>query len=354
MNRRKGYWAIAVAGAACAALILPATTAASAKTAPTPVKKLAAAPMTAARAAQPTASSVPALTANAATDYWTPERMKTAKPKDTLEVRPGQSTRATVAPLTGSPGSVAPMTATTGGTWPSSYNQRETKINGKVFLTDNWGNNYECSGSVVNSLHKTMVWTAGHCVFDNDDYWCDQPQGYYHNWTFVPGYKNGAAPYGKWTASRLSVPTGWCNGIGPSAIPYDTGAVNVHFNSRGQAIANVVGANGLSWNTNNAPVWSFGYPAASPFNGATLRYCQDSRFIDTHTTYNQAGHKPLGIRCRMTGGSSGGPWLTGSPAVAPGTGVVNGHNDYKYTNDATRMYSPYYGTAQGNLYNHMK
>jgi len=36
MNRRKGYWAIAVAGAACAALILPATTAASASTAPTP------------------------------------------------------------------------------------------------------------------------------------------------------------------------------------------------------------------------------------------------------------------------------------------------------------------------------
>ena len=56
----------------------------------------------------------------------------------------------------------------------------------------------------------------------------------------------------------------------------------------------------------------------------------------------------------MTGGSSGGPWLTGSPAVAPGTGVVNGHNDYIYTNDATRMYSPYYGTAQGNIYNSMK
>ena len=41
----------------------------------------------------------------------------------------------------------------------------------------------------------------------------------------------------------------------------------------------------------------------------------------------------------MTGGSSGGPWLI---SIAGTFGYVNGHNDFKYTNDPNHMYSPYY------------
>jgi hypothetical protein len=43
----------------------------------------------------------------------------------------------------------------------------------------------------------------------------------------------------------------------------------------------------------------------------------------------------------MAGGSSGGGWLI---SVKGKSGYyVNGHNDYKYTDDAQHVYSPYYG-----------
>ncbi len=59
---------------------------------------------------------------------------------------------------------------------------------GKVFFTDN-GVNYVCSGSAITGTNESVVWTAGHCVYEG-------PGGFFTNFMFVPAYRDGAAPYG--------------------------------------------------------------------------------------------------------------------------------------------------------------
>src|SRR5262249_9328208 len=71
---------------------------------------------------------------------------------------------------------------------------------GKVFVTS-FGANYVCSATIVNSEGKSEVWTAGHCVSDN--------QAWNYNWTFVPNYTNGSAPYGYWSAYQLWTTSAW-------------------------------------------------------------------------------------------------------------------------------------------------
>ena len=52
-----------------------------------------------------------------------------------------------------------------------------------------------CSGVVVDSLRKSTVWTAGHCL---------HVQGkWVSNVVFVPGYDNGRAPHGVWAAEDI-------------------------------------------------------------------------------------------------------------------------------------------------------
>ena len=283
----------------------------------------------------------------AAVSYWTPERMRAAKNKDMPAVTAAQASQIAPAP-TGAPGGIVPASGEA-NTWPSSYNQRPTRVDGKVFFTDNWGQNWVCSASVVNSESHRVVWTAGHCVFDID-YSCSDRAGWYHNWVFVPGYKNGTRPYGTWTALEQWTLNGYCNGYWPSAIPYDTGAVVLN-TLNGRRILDVTGGYGLQYNVPNLPaVWDFGYPAAAPYNGQVLRYCSGGTFVDSRTTYNQGGHRPHGLACRLNGGSSGGPWVIGTPQTT-GNGYINGENSYSYSGDTTHIYSPYYGTAQGNLFN---
>ena len=49
----------------------------------------------------------------------------------------------------------------------------------------------------------------------------------------------------------------------------------------------------------------------------------------------------------MTGGSSGGAWNIGWSSA--GTGYINGHNDYTYSNQAGAMYSPYQDTLSNTV-----
>ncbi len=350
---RRSLLTVGVIGAVLLGLpaaAVAAPTAETAKTAGTPV------PVTQATQAVGSGTAMRPRATAAVEQYWTPQRMTTAKPKDAPPVTPSQRARTTSAP-TGNPGGIAPAAATRtaataprlGGaaSWPATYNQRPTRIVGKVFFTDNAGVNYVCSGAVVNSESKLVVWTAGHCVFDVIHYYCSQPQGYYHNWIFVPGYKNGLAPYGRWTARELWTPRGYCDGFWPTAIPYDTGAAIMNLRN-GQRIADVTGGFGLVWNVAGMqPAWDFGYPAQAPYNGSTLKYCWGGESSDTAWPW---ANRPLGLRCTLNGGASGGPWLLGNPHTA-GTGYINGQNSYSQPGDPTRIYSPYYGTAQGTLFN---
>ncbi|MFI7443763.1 trypsin-like serine peptidase [Nonomuraea indica] len=87
----------------------------------------------------------------------------------------------------GKPGGVAP----TGTTPPSakSKNVNLPKTIGKVFFLDRAGQPRWCSATSIQSRHRNLVATAGHCVYEHG-------KDVFRKWVFVPGYYQGKAPFG--------------------------------------------------------------------------------------------------------------------------------------------------------------
>ncbi|MFD1936190.1 trypsin-like serine peptidase [Nonomuraea mangrovi] len=90
-------------------------------------------------------------------------------------------------PDDGKPGVVAPIgAATTGG---KVKNVNLPKTIGKVFFVDSKGDYRWCSATSVQSRHRNLVATAGHCVYERG-------RDVFAKWVFVPGYYQGKAPFG--------------------------------------------------------------------------------------------------------------------------------------------------------------
>ncbi len=269
-----------------------------------------------------------------AADYWTAERMRNAIPGDVLAAkaleRSSNAKAAANRPVeAGTPAKVegtAPTRQAKQVQTNANASESPVKHIGKVFFTLA-GSNYVCSGNSVASSNKSTVSTAGHCLNEG-------PGAFATNFTFVPAYLNGSAPYGKWTAKALYAPTQWsANGD----MAYDTGfAVMNPLN--GQALADVVGASGVQFNAARGLSYkAFGYPAAAPFNGESLKSCSGTAANDPYNPqFNSQG-----IPCNMTGGSSGGPWFIGSSSA----GYQNSVNSYGYGSRSTVMYGPYWGSV---------
>ncbi|SMQ13928.1 hypothetical protein SAMN06272771_0208 [Streptomyces sp. Ag82_O1-12] len=269
--------------------------------------------------------------------FWTPQRMREATPLDLLTV--DRSDVRTPALRTGEAAVVAPSAPTSatgplafpygGGPW--SGGGAVTKTAGRVFFSYQ-GRTASCSGNAVTSANKSTVITAGHCV---------KLEGAWHtNWVFVPGYHDGQRPYGTWTASKtLSTPQ-W---TASEDINYDIGAAVVA-PLDGQKLTDVVGGQGLAFNTGyTKAMYSFGFPAAAPYDGEKFIYCSGT------TTRDFLLSQDHGLTCNMTGGASGGPWFT-QFSEATGTGLQSSVNSFKYNFLPNAMYGPYFGTDAQNLY----
>lgn len=243
----------------------------------------------------------------------------------------------------------AQPTATTadGYTYPFPFSRYEVfakytaapyKTNGKVFFTQG-GTNFVCSGTVVNTTNKSVVWTAGHCVHGGAG------GGFHTNWIFVPAYKDGNAPLGQWTARELWTLNGWSvNG----SFRFDLGAAVVNRDANARTLASRTGAQGITFNQSPVQAWhDFGYPQASPFNGNRLNVCAAS-YAESDNPDTVSGDATIGIGCDMTGGSSGGGWIL---SFAKTGGFVNSVNSYKYNTEPLSMYGPYHGAGAQNLYN---
>jgi V8-like Glu-specific endopeptidase len=265
-----------------------------------------------------------------AADYWTADRMLTAIPGDVLAGKALERGNRSN-PLLVEKGKSTKVKAAQG---KQTIAQSETPVKtvGKVFFSLA-GANYVCSGNSVSAKNKSTVSSAGHCVNEG-------PGAFATNFVFVPAYNNGAAPYGKWTATSLHAPTQWSSG---GDMAYDTGFAVVSRNGSGQYLADVVGASGVAFNQARGLTYkSFGYPAASPFNGETLKSCTGTASDDP---YNPQ-FNTQGIPCDMTGGSSGGPWFIGTSS----SGAQNSINSYGYDRSAV-MYGPYWGSVIQQAYN---
>jgi V8-like Glu-specific endopeptidase len=246
--------------------------------------------------------------------YWTAERMRNAIPAD-------KTLSGSVAAAKKPAAALAPAQQI-----PPPYTSAPTRTNGKVFFSDG-GSNYVCSGTAVLSGNKSTVWTAGHCVHDG-------ASGFHTNWSFVPAYADGSAPYGEWTARTLLTTSGWANG---GDFSYDNGAAVV--NANGSALTDVVGGRNIAFNTaRNQTYAAHGYPAAPPFNGQRLWVCTSPLVYDD----TSANPPTMGIDCDMTGGSSGGGWIAGNSVVSV--------NSYGYTTLPNVMFGPYQGSVAQSLY----
>ncbi|MGH4028832.1 trypsin-like serine peptidase [Actinomycetota bacterium Odt1-20B] len=253
--------------------------------------------------------------------YWTAERMRSAKPLDVLDLK--NPTTGNVPRPEGKRSVVAPTAIPQpGGPWTG--NGAVVKTTGRVFFTFQ-GKNASCSGSSVTSQNGSTVITAGHCV---------KYQGSWHtNWTFVPGYHDGQAPYGTWSATKTLATDQWA---ASEEMNYDVGlAVVAPLN--GKKLADTVGAQGLEFNgAYNKPMYAFGYPAAAPYDGSKLIYCSGTSGKDFLLT------KDHSLGCNMTGGSSGGPWFR-SFNESTGTGLQSSVNSFGYTFLPNTMFGPYFG-----------
>jgi V8-like Glu-specific endopeptidase len=205
---------------------------------------------------------------------------------------------------------------------------------GKLFFQAGaWS--YVCSGTVVGSDTLDVVWTAGHCVTKGDG------TGFFKNFLFVPGYNDGAAPAGEWVAEYAVTTTQWKNN---TDFRYDVAALTMAPNGSGEEIEEVVGARGISFNQDPDQTYrSIGHPAASPFDGENMFYCNSGLgYLDFSPS-----PAPMAIGCDMTGGSSGGGWIVEDAET--GDGFVHSVNSYGYETDGNGYEDTMFGPQLGNV-----
>lgn len=280
--------------------------------------------------------------------YWTPERVARAVPREVSPDRshafvPRETAKPPGTPGGGGGGGGGGDGATVGGAfWTADDLVRKTT--GKVLFTMG-GVNYVCSGSVVQdtSSQRSLVLTAGHCVYD------ETGRAFATNWLFVPDYEAGktfacdSTRFGCWTAQALVTTSAWANGGGSLAgFNDDYGfAVLGSGGKTGQSnqLDTTVGTNSIAFNqAHPTQIYAFGYPHAAPYDGTRLAYCAGRDVADTW-----GGTTSTGLKCDMTGGSSGGPWFVGfSNGNSPGS--LNSVNSFKYTAGKLKghMFGPYF------------
>lgn len=211
---------------------------------------------------------------------------------------------------------------------PSAFPYR---TNGRLFGLGGDGQPYSCSATAVSSQNRSVVWTAAHCVY------LEEAGGWSTAITFVPGYRDGNAPYGEWPAAEAWLSPGWVPLQNPS---YDMAALVVAPSSDGMRLEDLVGGRGIAWNlARNLQFDSFGYPAV-PSGGERLHVCESEYGLpDVFTT----PPRTTAIGCGMTEGASGGGWIIRDQ-------YLNGVNSYGFEELPEVMFGPYFGDVVAGIY----
>jgi V8-like Glu-specific endopeptidase len=194
-----------------------------------------------------------------------------------------------------------------------------------------------CTASVVsdpdNPGKSNLVATAGHCVHAGAN------GGWFRNVMFVPAYNHDnlpeerlessdltieeIAPFGLWWTTYVGTTTYWQNNgadMGGDGAHQDFAVLKVEpeQSSVSQSLEEITGA---SYDIDfDAPAVSgigstevIGYPVAPPYNGHTMYSCTGDiarlSLDATQPVMYSAG-------CSMTGGSSGGPWISGDKLIS--------------------------------------
>jgi V8-like Glu-specific endopeptidase len=277
-------------------------------------------------AAQTSASASPAELAMAeqVRRYWTPERMRDARPLD-LVVDAEGAARTRVGRPEPSGASASFLAVSTPDLAPYSFH-------GRIFIRRGKLAGY-CSGTAINSPTRQLVLTAGHCINSGREdgkasVWSDYLQ-------FVPAYSGGVAPFGSFVARRKEIraPQQWTKQGNPD---FDLGAFLTLPNSEGVNVADAVGGGAtIALNlTRHQTFRTFGYPGKVK----RMQSCTSPYIGDDLLSNPFPGPPTLGIRCHWAPGASGGGWMIGD-----GT-EINGVSAYLHLNNKSRTFGPYFAT----------
>ncbi|HET8564949.1 MAG TPA: hypothetical protein VFL77_00575 [Solirubrobacterales bacterium] len=279
--------------------------------------------------------------AAAAGAFWSPGRMREAKPLEVEAPRPG--------PLRGpdgqrgAPRRIAPAVPGRPD-FGSDFEQvvdpttPEFRIHGAVFVALGIFGYARCSGTAVRSGNESVVFTAGHCVNSGGR----RGRWLRSRWAFVPAYRYGQRPFGIFPAKWLDTTRQW---RASGSENYDVAAAVVGRNQRGETLGEAVGGAGIAFNLK--PKQNFtvhGYPAAEPFDGETQRVCAAAEYLGHDPdSFLFPGPLNLAVHCDVTGGASGGGWTIDGETLDSVT-------DYGYSDDKSPDFGAYFGKEVARLY----
>ncbi len=283
--------------------------------------------------------------------FWTNTRVRKAVTRD-FEL----NTRTHRFDLRGKP--VFPGTVT-GASWVNGGTVAEST--GKVLFS--MGSNfYVCSASVITDAvsSRSIVLTAGHCVYDETN------NQFAENWMYVPAWDASPATldgsglfcestlYGCWTATSLVASNAFAAepGFTVAATQHDYAfAVMGAGGFSGLQLDNVAGSQNMYTDATvslDAETWAFGYPAQGKYKGNDLTYCHGLLSYDGKVGVDWSTYK---LGCGMTGGSSGGPWFRefAESGAGVGVGTVFSVTSYGYGN-SKYLYGPFLNSETASMF----
>ncbi len=161
--------------------------------------------------------------------------------------------------------------------------------------------------------------------------------------------RDGAEPYGQYTARRFFVSPRWRGPAGGER--YDVAFVRVApaaLSGRESRPARAPAGLPVRFAASQTapqqvPAYVFGYPALAPYTGLYSDYCAGQSAGSVHRPGS------VQISCAMTAGDSGGPWLAGfSPQT--GIGTITAVTAYKLSGDLQTLYGTVLGPTARALY----